>query len=203
MKRASIKQRDVDESSAASLLSLGSRLRELRAEKQLTLAELSLRSAVSVGMISHIERGQASPSLKTLERLRLALDVPLGRFFEPPDSRPSEPAWIVRGADRRQLPLDKIGLTKEMLSPPGGSDLEVLMLVLQPGGSSGAEPWTRAGEKAGLVLEGRFELTVGEETQVLEAGDSFQFDSRRPHFFRNLARGESRVVWIIRSDEPG
>jgi len=54
-----------------------------------------------------------------------------------------------------------------------------------------------------LVLQGRFELTVGESVQVLEPGDSFQFDSRQLHSFRNLAATESRVVWILKSDEPG
>lgn len=193
----------LETSSAATLTDLGARLRSLRLEKSLTLAELSERSAVSVGMISHIERGKTSPSLKTLERLRLSLDVPLASFFAPLESGPAEAPWVVRAAGRRQLSLDRIGLVKEMLSPASGSGLEVLMLVLAPGGSSGPEPWVRAGEKAGLVLQGRFELTVGESVQVLEPGDSFQFDSRQLHSFRNLAATESRVVWILKSDEPG
>ena len=77
------------------------------------------------------------------------------------------------------------------------------MLVMEPGGGSGAEPWTRSGEKAGLVLEGRFELSIGDDTQVLEQGDSFQFDSRQPHTFCNVSDKVARVVWIIKSDEPG
>ena len=193
----------IEASSAATLTDLGARLRSLRIKKNLTLAELSERSAVSVGMLSHIERGKTSPSLKTLERLRLSLDVPLVGFFAPLEPDPAAAPWVVRASQRRQLSLDKIGLVKEMLSPASGSGLEVLMLVLAPGGSSGPEPWVRAGEKAGLVLQGRFELTVGDSTQVLETGDSFQFDSRQLHSFRNLAATESRVIWILKSDEPG
>lgn len=167
----------------------------------MTLAELSLKSGVSIGMLSHIERGASSPSLKTLERLRLALQVPLASFFGP--EQKDESGEVVRKAERTQLTFDRLGLVKELLSPPGHSELEVLMLVLEPGGSSGDEPWTRNGEKAGLVIEGRFELTVGDRVHVMEEGDSFQFDSRQPHSFRNLASGESRVLWIINSDEPG
>ena len=193
---------DHDESQA--LLALGLRIRELRGAKRMTLAELSLKSRVSVGMLSHIERGQSSPSLKTLERIRLALDVPLASFFERPGARGAQqPAWLVRAPQRSALALDKLGLVKELLSPAGSSDLEVLMLVMEPGGGSGAEPWTRSGEKAGLVLEGRFELSIGDDTQVLEQGDSFQFDSRQPHTFRNVSDKVARVVWIIKSDEPG
>jgi hypothetical protein len=55
---------------------------------------------------------------------------------------------------------------------------------MEPGGSSGAEPWRRAGEKGGIVLQGRFELQVGEQCIVLERGD----DSSQPHAFRNIAK---------------
>lgn len=186
-----------------ALEDLGARVRSLRTEQKMTLQELSARSQVSVGMLSHIERGQTSPSLKTLERLRVALGVPLARFFEPEEARVADAGIVVRRDRRGQLPFDKLGLTKELLSPPGHSDLEVLMLVIEPGGGSGSEPWTRAGEKAGLVLDGRFQLDVGERSYVLEAGDSFQFDSRQPHSFRNLSDRQAHVLWIIKSDEPG
>lgn len=182
---------------------LGARLRELRTEKKMTLAELSLQSQVSIGMLSHIERGQTSPSLKTLERVRRALGVPLARFFERDAPGVHDVGTVVRQARRPKLPFDKLGLIKELLSPPGHSDLEVLMLVIEPGGGSGDEPWTRSGEKAGVVLDGCFQLNVGERSYVLEAGDSFQFDSRQPHSFRNVAQGLAHVLWIIKSDEPG
>ncbi|QDC00996.1 XRE family transcriptional regulator [Mesorhizobium sp. 8] len=193
----------VTDGESPELDNLGQRIRELRTEKKLTLAALSLKSQISVGMLSHIERGQTSPSLKTLERLRLALEVPLARLFERDSPPPEEAGRVVRAHHRRKLQFDKIGLLKELLSPPGHSDLEVLMLSIEPGGGSGPEPWSRNGEKAGLVLAGRFDLTIGDQTYRLEEGDSFQFDSRVPHRFRNLSKQESRVLWIISSDEPG
>ena len=192
-----------EESSFDALGDLGPRLRELRNEKKMTLAELSLRSQVSIGMLSHIERGQTSPSLKTLERLRLALEVPLARFFEREDSALRDDGTVVRANARSRLPFKKLGLTKERLSPPGHSDLDLLMLVIEPGGGSGNEPWTRRGEKAGLVLEGTFELYVGDARHVLQEGDSFQFDGSQPHTFRNPNATPARVLWIIKSDEAG
>jgi transcriptional regulator with XRE-family HTH domain len=200
MRSAAQKKNDL---SAGALSELGGRVRGLRAERKITLAELSLKSEISVGMLSHIERGQTSPSLKTLERLRLALDVPLSRFFgdEPPKANDND--VVVRAADRRQLPFAAMGLTKELLSPPGHPALEVLVLVLEPGGHSGPEPWKRRGEKAGLVLEGRFELNVGDDSYLIEEGDSFQFDSRNPHSFKNLSKGRTRVLWVIKADDPG
>ncbi len=54
-----------------------------------------------------------------------------------------------------------------------------------------------------MVLQGRFELQVGEQRYVLEEGDAFQFDSAQPHCFTNLAAGTTRVMWIIKSEEAG
>ena len=54
--------------------------------------------------------------------------------------------------------------------------------------------------EGGLVLTGRFELTVSATKLEREAGDSCQVDATIPHTFRNLADEETRVMWIIRSD---
>lgn len=187
------------ESPPSSLSTLGARIREIRGEQGITLAELSARAQVSVAMLSHLERGQAAPSLKTLDRLRVALDVPLTAFFQSDESEGSRTV-VVRADRRARLPLNRHGLMKELLSPPGHSNLELFMLVLEPGGNSGPEPIARNGEKAGYVLEGRFELTVGTERNVLDPGDSFHFDARVPHRFVNLAPATARIIWIIKTD---
>lgn len=186
---------------APALGGLGSRIRKLRKSRKLSLVELSKRSKVSIAMISQIETGQATPSLKTLEKLRLALDVALGSFFEQPaDASKGLDTIVVRRGARRKLNLRKIGLAKELLSPDWASELELMILVLSKGGGSGDEPWVRTGEKAGLVLSGRFELTHGDETYDLDVGDSFQFDGSIPHMFRNTHDGETRVLWTIKAD---
>jgi transcriptional regulator with XRE-family HTH domain len=180
---------------------LGARIRTLRKARRLSLVELSGASKVSVAMISQIETGQVTPSLKTLEKLRLALDVPLGSFFSQNvgDSRRSRPIVVRRDA-RRALTFGRLGLVKELLSPDGASGLEVMELVLTVDGSSGEEPWVRSGEKAGVVVSGRFVLTHGADSYELGPGDSFQFDGSIPHMFRNGHAGETRVLWIIKAD---
>ena len=92
-----------DEGTPSSLSTLGARIREIRGEQGITLAELSARAQVSVAMLSHLERGQAAPSLKTLDRLRLALDVPLTAFFQPDESEGSRTV-VVRKDRRARLP---------------------------------------------------------------------------------------------------
>jgi transcriptional regulator with XRE-family HTH domain len=192
-----------DDVETDTLRGLGGRIRTLRIERDLTLAALSTMSQISVGMLSHIERGKTSPSLKLLDRLRIALGVPLASFFDVKMDRSAEKGVVTRAGNRSRLSFSQTGLTKELLSPQGHSGLELLMLSIEVGGGSGPDPWRRVGEKAGIVLEGRFELQVGEQSYVLEEGDAFQFDSSQPHGFRNLAKTVTSVVWIIRSNEAG
>ena len=58
-------------------IALGEVLRELRVESHLTLRQLSLRSDISLGYLSEIERGQKEASSEVLASLANALRVPL------------------------------------------------------------------------------------------------------------------------------
>ena len=49
-------------------------------------------------------------------------------------------------------------------------------------------------EEGGVVLSGIIEITVGEETRVLNPGDGYLFDSRLPHRFRNIGDVDCVIV---------
>lgn len=180
---------------------LGSRIRAIRKAKNLSLTEVSASAGVSVAMLSRVERGKSTPSLKVLEKLRVALDLTMGDLFPPSASAAQgELCPVVRQCDRISLDFDEIGLTKQRLSPGEKSDLELLLLVIQPGGGSGPEPWSRPGEKAGVVVSGAARIEIGGEVYELETGDSFQFDSRKPHRFEALGDQTAQILWIIKSN---
>lgn len=181
--------------------SLGGRIRLIRKDKNKSLVEISGISGVSVAMLSHIERGKATPSLKVLEKVRSALEVSMLDLFPPAEEEaPAATSPVVRSEDRISLEFDEIGLTKEKLSPDDSRDLELLMLKIAPGGGSGPEPWTRPGEKGGLILSGEARLQIGEEVFDLKPGDSFQFNSSIPHKFKCLGSAPAEIVWIIKSN---
>ena len=178
---------------------LGTRLREFRKLRRLSLASLSAASGVSIAMLSHIERGKATPSLRVLEKLRGALGVSMVDLFPHSELERDQTRLVMRPHERTTLEFPEIGLTKKRLSPGEKSDLEVLLLVISPGGGSGRDSWTRSGEKAGLVLSGEARLEVGERSVDLAAGDSFQFDSSQPHRFECIGSEIAEIVWIIKS----
>ncbi|HHJ4328344.1 TPA: cupin domain-containing protein, partial [Klebsiella pneumoniae] len=63
-----------------------------------------------------------------------------------------------------------------------------------PGTDTGDDMYAHDGEEAGLLVDGRLELTVGDEVFVLEPGDSYYFESSKPHRFRNPFDAPARLV---------
>jgi len=48
--------------------------------------------------------------------------------------------------------------------------------------------------EGGILIRGELEVTVGSQTKILKKGDSYLFDSRLPHRFRNLGDEDAEVV---------
>lgn len=91
---------------------IGAKLRRLREQKGLTLHELSQRSGVSLAHISEIERGRSTASLKTLEKLALALEVSTSYLLQ-------EERRETLGSKVRRL-REKMGLTQKELADQVG-----------------------------------------------------------------------------------
>lgn len=62
-------------------VAIGRVVRAQRRKQNITVAELSETTGLSIGMLSKIENGNTSPSLTTLQTLANALAVPITSFF--------------------------------------------------------------------------------------------------------------------------
>ncbi|MGY2049748.1 helix-turn-helix domain-containing protein [Methylobacterium sp. JK268] len=177
-------------------VAMGSRVRDLRLRAGLSTSELALRAGLSAGVISQIERGLGNPSLKTLERLRVALGVSLMMLIEGASSRGADPAFVRRREARPHLTVGPLAIDKAILSPPGTEGLR-LLLVTMPRGARIDEMIREKGQKAGLVLRGTVRLSVGAEETVLNEGDSFQFGADLPHVLWNDGARTAEIIWIM------
>lgn len=180
-------------------LQIGERLRTRRRSKSLSLVELSGRVGISVGQLSEIERGLASPSLRTLRTLCQELGISMGWVLgdEGARSEDGESRIITRRDRRRRMDFGARGMVKEIVCGDLNSPLQVLLMEIRPGAGSGGQPYTHKGVEAGLVLSGAISLHVEGETHQLAEGDAFQFESDRPHHFDNPHAVPARVLWIL------
>lgn len=174
---------------------LGDVIRRLRKGKGLSLKQLSEASGVSVGMLSQVERDVSNPSVRVLSAIRQALNAPLNVLFEPAATRAEDPDFVRRAKARPILELGH--LNKELLSSKNSHSLQLMILHVGKGGSSGEHPLSYPAEKGGMVLKGEIILRVGDEETRLFAGDSFVFGASVPHSFRHSGEERAEVFWII------
>jgi len=175
---------------------LGQHLRGLRKMHDLSLEQLAERCGLSVGALSQIERGITSPTMRSLRRLSEVFNVPMSQLFHEGEYPPVEELGrIVRAQGRRVLSLNTTGVQKELLTPAVSGALEIYLVTIAPGGSSGPELYTHKGEEGGYVMTGEMLLEVEDRTFHLKTGDSFRFKSQTPHRFANTTKAETVVVW--------
>ncbi len=172
---------------------LGKRIRALRHARRLTLAQLGQRISLSASYLSQIERDVTMPSLARLAAIASALDVELGHLFEDDISAPH----VVRANQGQRLESASSVIIELLAADLPDRKLQPYCMVCPPGSSSKRWSTIYPGEEAGFVLKGRLTITVGEETFVLEAGDSIHYQTQQPHSWRNEGNEECVVVWVV------
>lgn len=181
-----------------NIYTIGKRIHAIRKSRNLSVNQLSALANVSASMVSQIEREQANPSLKTLDKIGSALGVSLNALLDHPTRQcEGELEFVQRKGNRRILYVGKQPLVKEILSPSTNADSSMMIITFPP--CSHSEEMIRGpGQKAGQLLEGSLVLSVNGKEAVLYEGDSFQFDSNLAHSVRNDSEDTSaRVLWII------
>ncbi len=164
--------KDVDEVVQA----VGPRLRALRRERGVTLAELSVATGISVSTLSRMESGQRKPTLELLLPLARAHQVPLDDVVGAPQT----------GDPRIHLkPFKANGSTFVPLTRrPGG--LQAYKQIIAPNWPK-SPPALQAheGYEWIYVLSGRVRLLLGDQDVTLKAGEVAEFDTHLPHFVGN------------------
>ena len=173
---------------------LGARIRALRLARGETLRQLASQAGVTESFLSQVERGVASPSIASVQRIARALGQSIAELFAADD-----PAGIVvRAADRRRVVYQGLGAIDEFLTRRTDGRLQVILSTIEPGGGTGEEAYSHdSDEEVVVVLEGRLDLWVGPEHYRLETGDAVTHSSRVPHRNTNPGPGVARVLFCI------
>ena len=170
-----------------SLARVGGRLRQLRLERDATLADLSAETGISVSTLSRLESGGRKPTLELLLPLAKAHHVALDELVDAPETGdPRVRARPVKRHGRVFVPLTK---------RPGG--LQAFKMVLPPRPKDRPEPKTHEGYEWLYVLSGRIRLVVGGRDLLLEPTEVVEFDTRTPHWIGNPGPDPAEALAIF------
>ena len=174
-------------------MDIGASLKVIRKQKGLSQRELAKRAGVTNSTISMIEKNSVSPSVSSLKKVLSGLPLSLVDFFSMEGNAQSEAKVVYRSDELLDIGDGNLDYKLIGRDYPNRA-MSVMSETYPPGSDTGAEMLKHEGEEAAMVLEGKLELTVGDEVFILEAGDSYYFNSESPHRFRNPFDEECRLV---------
>ena len=162
---------------------LGNVIRELRLKDNLTIAEVAAQAGISRGMVSKIENGQVSTSLETLSKIAQALGVSLAHLFRH-YNMPSGGAQLVKYGEGMEVVRrgTRRGHTYHLLAYDQGPKKTFEPFLISMDDASEVFPtFEHPGTEFIHMLKGRIEYRHGQQTYLLEPGDSLTFRGDIPH----------------------
>ncbi len=176
-------------------------LREWRAKRGWTQAELARRAELSKGMLVQIEQAQTNPSIATLCKLANALGVALQRLVEVADepevrrvSR-NDVAWLWKGRSRGSA----AGLVAGIESPV---PVELWDWRIGPRDGYDAVAHPPGTREIVHVLEGTARISVGGVDLSVAAGEAAVFRADRPHRYAAAGGRATRFIMVVTEPIP-
>jgi transcriptional regulator with XRE-family HTH domain len=161
---------------------IGQRLREIRTRINLSQRQLARRAGVANATISQIESGKLNPTVSMLKKVLEGIPTNLSEFFA--DDFEAESQVFFRADELTEIAEGDVSF-RQVGSNLHNKAIQFIRESYQPGASTGRHAITHEGEECGYILSGRLQVTVGDETAVLRAGDAYYFRSSQPHTFTN------------------
>lgn len=178
---------------------VGAAIRELRQKHGLTIAQVADQADISRGMVSKIENGQTSAGMDTLARIARALGVSMSMLFSKYDATATSAQHVKKGAGMEVVRRGtKSGHTYHLLAYDQGpvKVFEPFLITIEDD-SERYPTFEHPGNEFIYMLEGRIEYRCGQETYVLEPGDSLSFQGDVPHGPERLIKCPIKFLSVI------
>ena len=171
-------------------------LKRLRTERGWSMDQLASRSQVSKAMLHQIESGKSVPTIAVVWRLADGLKVPFSDLLTQPRAstdvllRKANAKYLTNAggtfASRALFPFDSPARTAEFYE-----------LRIKAGGTEQAEPHAHGTTEHLALVSGALVVEVDGQTTTLAPGDCFVFAADRPHSYRNTARSEEALLFLM------
>lgn len=178
---------------------VGSKIKEIRKSKNLTLTEMSQQTGISIAMLSKIENGRVFPTWHSLLQIFEALSLNLNTFFNDLPTNSGFTSYLLFRAEEYK-PIEKedeakgfdyrLVLNRNM----DKSAMEISVLTLSPGATR--ETVSTEGYQFLFVVKGSVAYHLGDKTLELKENDSLFFDGRIEHVPENTTNEEAFLLVI-------
>ncbi len=188
---------NIDNGETGDVDEVGTRIRQLREERGISIENLSSLTGFEVSRLTDIESGKEKPQLGMVMKLSKALDSAVGRLVSGMGTKLFS---ITKKTDRKQIARSASKTGKKnvysymSLAPEvQGRHMEALIVQLER--TEDSEISVHNGEEFVYVLEGVANLTIAKENHDLEPGDSAYYLSTTPHHL--TAKTEKATILAV------
>lgn len=164
------------------------RLRALRLERGMTLAEVAALAGMGVSTLSRLETGARRIALDHLPPLAAALGVSADDLLD--DPRPPDPRVA------HSAPHHHEGITYWPLSRSAAPGTPRAFKLRIAADRPGPDPRTHEGHEWIYVLSGTVRLVLGDDDLTVGAGEALEFSTLRPHWLGAVG-GDAEVIAIF------
>lgn len=176
---------------------IGQRLKGLREVLEIPVEEMAEVCDTTIEHYLSIEAGETDPSVSGLSMVAKRYGVSLDEllFGEEPRMRNY---FLTRKGHGQQVERRKEYIYQSLASSFKGRKMDPFLTQIDPlpEGKDHAKN-THDGQEFNYVLEGAMEITIGNKTMRLEAGDSIYFDAQQPHCMKALDGKPVKFLAII------
>ena len=187
----------------------GSRIREMRKRRGLTLKEVAEATGYTTGHISQIERDLKSPSLVALRKIAaclncsevwLIMDDSELSAKSSEEGKKSKESYLMRKENRIPMKIPEIDVSYSIFTPsklPNAQEAQMTGLIVR------LKPNTWVTEKmishgnydeSLLLLKGELELRIDNSTYMIYEGDSFYIPKNCLHNYLNTSNEEATII---------
>ena len=193
---------------------VGEKIKSLRETKEISVAELAVRSGLAEEQIERIENNVDLPSLAPLIKIARVLGVRLGTFLDDQD----ENGPVVCRNDqeeqgavicRKQESEDTISFSNNAMDlrthmryhslskSKADRHMEPFIVDVEPTEESHFSLSSHEGEEFIYVMEGAVEVCHGKKCHLIKAGDSIYYDSIVPHHVHGYQGQAAKILAVI------
>jgi transcriptional regulator with XRE-family HTH domain len=177
---------------------IGSKIKEIRKSKAISLTELSEKSGVQIATLSRMENQKMTGTLESHIQIAKALDIDLTELYKDvgPDApknnvdlrHDSSPAEIFNYSEKSSYEI----LTTKVLA----RKMMPVLLKIEPKGCTNKEQYASGTEKFVFVIEGHIKVSIANKTYALGPGNTLYFDASLAHIFTNEDAKMAKLVCV-------
>ena len=177
---------------------VGARIKSYREQLKMGTADLSAKSGVDEALLQAIEAGEVMPALGILTKLSRVLGQRLGTFMD--DQFRPDPI-VTRASELATEKVTHTGKAKDGYTyhslARGKPDwhMDPFKIELAPGAQEAFS--SHEGEELIICTKGKVRIDYGEETTVLEPGDTAYYNSVVKHCVRAAGDEQAEIYGIV------